>query len=176
MSLDKILNFVVEAARREERRVNPPEAKQPAYFAFTRKARDLVGAAKGREKHHRERETHYTGLLEIAETKLRAEGLTVEVIDPSTGFAMNVGSGSIGSGQINFGGSASPPSHSSMPKFQAKINQDLLGIVEKAKTKMLEHRAAALKFGKYARAFACCPPDHEVLLSVEDVHEFQLET
>ena len=165
---DDIVRFMVEAAKREEERKNP-SPKHLGAFSFVRKAGDLVNPAKERAKHHREREQDYTKQLEAAEQELRSKGISMEIIDQATGFAIP---GIIASGSV-VGGSQTGSNYQT-PKFTPKINLDMLGEVEKAKTKMLEHRRDADKFDKYARAFSCSP-ETEVILSVEDVHDFRLE-
>jgi hypothetical protein len=66
---------------------------------------------------------------------------------------------------------ASAPSN--LPKFQPKVDQDMLNRVERAKNKMLEHRGKAERYEQLACAFAV-NPDFTVKLSVEDITYFGL--
>lgn len=148
-------------------------------FYFPRKAKELIDPARIRGQHHRKREEHYTKMLEVAEKKLKEEGISMEIIDPRTGAAQRVESGHFASGAISSLSNISPggwTQPTNVPKFQPKINQEMLGDVEKFKLKMLEHRDKAERFEKFHRAFTCCPPDTMVNLTVEDVHFFQLES
>ena len=168
MSVDRFVDFLIEKVREEERRDKP---RSLSSFSFDRSAKSLIKPAQERARHHRTREEYYTRELEYAEKNLREKGISMEVIDPNTGFGY--GSGSVCSGAISVGNTTNYPT--SLPKFQPKINQDMLGAVERAKTKMLEHRGRAEGYEKYARAFLCCPPDMKVLLTVEDIFFFRLE-
>lgn len=172
MSLDKLINYVIEVARKEERR---DKAMPLSDFKFERQAKQLIAPVKSCGIHHREREKFYTEQLEKAEKKLREEGVSVEIVDPKTGVSFGQ-MGSLVSGSISVSQFENYTNTINLPKFQPKINQDLLQSVEKAKTKMLEHRSKAERYEKLARAFACCPTDAKVELTVEDVSFFRLES
>ena len=163
--LDRFVYELIDAAQRDLNKIKPLRV---GAFCFTRKARDLVVPSKERGTHHRAREQFYTGELEKAEKKLREEGISVEVINPNTGVAYTQ-TGTICSGSVSMTGGGS------QPKFTPKINQDMLGDVERAKAKMLEHRSLAERFEKHARAFACAP-DTLVELTTEDADFFKLSS
>lgn len=156
----KMVDFAIESARKEEQKHKPLSG-----FRVVREARFLVGPAKKNAAHHREREKHYCGELEKAEVKLRTDGVTVKVWDPSKGYNLQTPSGGIGSGAIGNTGA----------QFQAQMDQGMMDAVRNAKDKMIEHRQEAEKFEKYARAFACAPTT-TIELTVEDVHLFKLES
>ena len=164
MSLDKLVDFMIEAAKKEYQA--EPNPVSLGLFYIEVKARQLVKPSKDLAKHHRQREKHYTKMLEAAEKELRQKGVAVDVVD-QFGSVMAaygiIGSGAIGSGSLSGGA-----------KFQPKINQDMLDKVQRAKAKMVEHRDSACQYEKYARAFACAP-DKVVKLSVGEVDYFKLE-
>lgn len=164
MSIDRLVSHLIDLSNREA----SSKATYLSGFTILRKAGSLIEPARKVAEHHRDRERHYTQTLEIAEKKLRDEGITVEMIDQKTGYAYQ---GSICSGNIAMPGGMGAQN---LPKFQPKVDQDLMGKVETAKVKMLEHREKAERFEKYARAFACAPHT-EVTLNVEEVHQFRLE-
>ena len=180
MSLEKIFDFIVNTVRKEEQRKQedaaPFKAKKLCEFKAERKARQLILPAQELAIHHREREKHYTTALEEAEKDFKENGVTVEVYDPKTGMSVSaehagaVSSGAIQGGNISYGNFTG----GNMPKFQPRVNQDLLDKVERSKSKMLEHRNKAEQYEKYARAFAC-NPEMLIELTVEDIHYFLLE-
>lgn len=171
MSLDKLVNHLIELSQRHDRANDPMPLGQ---FRFSRPARQLVGPAAEKSIHHRNRERHYTAVLERAEVEMREKGVTVEAVDPKTGvaFGPSLSSGTISHTNFDQYGNAA----GAVPKFEARVDRRLQEAVERAKAKMLEHRARAEKYEKYARAFACCPEDAQVELTVEDVHFFGLES
>src|ERR1700724_665232 len=142
LGLDVLVNKVLVALDAEEKRDKP---MSPSCFKFTRKAKELIEPCRNNVKHHREREKHYTSTLETAEAMLRSKGISIEILDPRTGIAMG-SEHSITSGGVMAYGATTP---GQMPKFQPKIDQELMGKVEKAKTSMLEHRGKAEQFEKY---------------------------
>lgn len=159
MSLDKLVNQLIEAARNEERAAKA----QPLYqFRIIRKAGDLIKPCQQRAAHHRDREKFYTGELEKAEKKLRDEGVSVDVTDMATGISYGH-TGTVVSGAMV-----------GTSQLQAKIDQTLLDAVKRAKSSMIDHREKAEKYEKFARAFGCCP-GLEVELTVDEVHFFRLE-
>lgn len=166
MSLDKLVNHLIELSLTEEHKNDPMHLHA---FKVEKLARELVEPARKKAEHHREREKYYTTKLEEAEKKLKEEGITIEAIDPKTGFAVygDIASGNIQSNFNNAGGN--------IPKFQPKIDQGMLGDVETAKTKMIDHRNKAEKYEKWVRAFSVCSSDTKVYLTVEDIYFFRLE-
>lgn len=169
---DKIFDFIVASVRKEED--NKQKAKnsvEPVYasqFTVDKMAGDLVEPSRKKAQYHRERELEHTKKLELAEVELREKGVTTSAIDPNTGFSYS-NTGSVCSGAIsNFGGGKAP-------QFQAIIDQTLLGNVERAKNKMLEHRQKADQYAKYARAFAL-GRDRLVRLSIDDITYFGLDS
>lgn len=200
----ELIDFVANSVRAEEKNKQEWDKwRQSAdlsiprplgEFWAARTAGDLVAPCRKKASHHREREQFYTKALEEAEVELREKGLSIEVYDPSTGTMLSHNLGSlppdaIASGNINIGHLASgaitlsssfgnysnaPITPSNMPKFQPKVDQDMLNRVERAKTKMLDHRGKAERYEKLARAFAV-NPDFTVKLSVDDVTYFGLE-
>lgn len=58
--------------------------------------------------------------------------------------------------------------------FQPRIDQILLDKVKVAKNKMLDHRAKAEQYEKYARAFFLADAGIKLKLSVEDITYFKL--
>lgn len=170
MTFEAFLFQAVELMKRDaENRAPQPEA--PAAFSVVRKAGALIQPSKTCAAHHHAREQYYTAELEKAEKKLKEEGLSIEVIDPKTGVVTGVTSGGISKSNINDFTNCGQLSQ--MPKFQPKVDVDMLAAVERNKTKMLEHRSKANQYDKYAAAFSCAP-EQEVRLSIEDVHYFRL--
>lgn len=168
-----ILDYVVSTSKAEEcRRLQDDWATEKKGYPYTQffvdlKAGDLVDPCTKLTKYHRSRQGHYTKQLENAEKVLKEIGLSMEVVDPRTGFSL-VESGAIYSGDIY-----SPTQPSYAPKFQPKVNQELLGNVERAKTKMLDHGTKADNYEKLARAFKI-NPEFVVRLNTEDIHFFRL--
>ncbi len=172
--LDQLVSHLIETARKEEANRNKKEGVMTLQsFKFEKLAKELVVPARKCAEHHRSRERHYTQELEKAEAILREKGISMEVVDPRTGFSV-ASVGSVCSGAVSLGYEASNnPNYA--PKFQPRVDQGLLGDVERAKTKMLDHGKKAEQYEKYARAFICCPPEAKIELSIEDVHFFRLE-
>jgi len=170
--LSRLVNAVITAASSEGLRERPVPL---GMFRVERRARDLLGPARKCAEYHRGRAEHYTKELEAAEKDLREKGVSVEVFDPSTGTAMSVQNamGNIASGLISAPLYGSAPGQA--PRFQPHIDQGLLQKVERAKTKMLDHRAKAEQYEKHARAFTCAP-DVAVALTAEEVTYFRLES
>ncbi len=180
--LDTLVAHLVDTANKETQRVREIALKEEqrlkekpmplSTLRFEKEARTLIQPARKCAEHHRAREQFYVKELEEREAILRERGVTMEAVDPRTGFAAtNVGciaSGAISYGNIGNAGMA-------VPKFQARVDQSLLGDVERAKNKMIDHGKKAEQFEKYARAFACLPPNTKIELSMEDVHTFRLE-
>jgi hypothetical protein len=161
MGLDEIVKYIVEAAKKEERRDKPVHIGN---FLVTVKAKDLIVPSKNRSRHHREREQFYTKELEIAERNLREKGVSLEYYDEIKGYHVSVTSGAIGSGSL---------SAASKQAFQPKIDQTLMDNVKRAKEKMLEHRGAADGFDQYIRAFSL-NQEQEIVLTPADVKYFNL--
>lgn len=172
MSFDKILDFVVNAVRSEERAKYEKQAEAEAptkpiymnHFYVVKRAGELVKPSKTKAEHHREREKHYIDKLAEAEKELREKGVSVEAYDPTQnaylqGSMQNVTSGAMTN--VN-------------TQFQPRIDQTLLDNVKTTKNKMLEHRSAAEQAEKWARAFSQAP-EKEIRLSVEDIHYFRLD-
>lgn len=166
----KVFDFVVDAVRKDELRKYEDERKKDAKhyngFYAEKKAGELVESCKKQATRCREREKYYTTELEVAEKELRDKGITMQAVDPNTGFSY-VNTGNICSGAMT---GVSPHN---IPKFQPQIDQGMLGAVERAKTKMVEHRSRAEVYEKQARAFAI-NPDFLVRLSVDDIYYFRL--
>lgn len=175
-TLDKLISE--NLAFREQEKSRKGELYQPLVsFRVNKLAKDLIEPARRKAAHHRAREAFYTSELEKSEKELREKGITVEVKDPTTGLmvAKSICSGSISAGGLeafNQYGNMTTPGN--LPKFEPRFDSTLLSIVEKHKTKMLEHRDKTLKYDKWARAFACSP-ETKVELTVEDVWFFELE-
>jgi hypothetical protein len=165
MGFDQLVNKLITLAIEDEKK---DKAQMPSFFKFERRAKDLIPNCKANAIHHREREKFHTANLEKAEAELKEKGITIEAIDPKTGFAFE---GSVMSGNMQY---AATSNLSQMPKFTPRIDQTMLASVERSKTKMLEHRGKAEQFEKYARAFSCAP-DLLVELTVDDCHYFRLE-
>lgn len=161
MVIDKFVNFMIEAALREEKSRN--KSNYLREFTVERSAKSLVTPASKLEKHHRGREKHYTKILQDAEKELREKGISVELYDPLIGAVQTVPF-NLASGSIS----------NSASSFQPKIDSKLLDAVKNAKAKMFEHRNKAETYEKFARAFKCANPQFKIKLSVEDVHFFQL--
>jgi len=158
--MDKLINYLIEAARKEERKDN--ESVTLGNFRVNKKAGELIGSCRKNGEHHRKREQFYTKELEIAERVLKEKGVTVEVFDAVKGYYTQVASGAIGSGGLGV-----------QQNFQAKIDQVMLDAVKKAKDKMLEHREKAEGFERYAKAFSL-NAEEIIRLSVTDIEYFKL--
>lgn len=154
MSLDKLVENMIETVRNEERR---NKAMPLNNFKFERDAKALIEPAKNCAAHHRKREKHYMSVLDDAEKVLREKGVTIEAVNNS---------GSLASGSM-YGASSN---------LQPKIDSTMLEAVKNAKSKVLEHRSAAEGYERYARAFTCCPRSTQVELRLEDVYYFRLES
>ena len=169
----EIFDYVVNTSKAEERRrLEEAWAADKKGYPYTQffadlKAKDLIEPCAKLTKHHRGRQEHYTKLLEGAEKVLRETGLSMEAVDPRTGFSFVEGASLCSGAMYN------PTQPSYLPKFQAKVNQELLGDVERAKTKMIDHGTKADQYEKLARAFKT-NPEFVVRLSTEDIHFFRL--
>lgn len=154
-----------------DRKKENPDAVAPNWFRVEKKAGELVEASRKQGIHHRERELFYTEELEKAEKDLRENGVSMELYDPTKGTFLQAvsNSGSLCSGSIgNYG-------NGNTQAFQPRVDQVKLDKVKTMKEKMLEHRGKAEQYEKYARAYALAP-DTKILLGIEDVHYFRLET
>lgn len=168
---DKLLDFVVNAVRQEERRKAEDKERQedpkrpvtPWQFTIIKEAGELVSALKEKMVYHKEREQKWTLALEEAEKKLREEGISLEAFDTVAHQYQSYGS--IASGCIN--------SNTSHIQPQPQVDQKLLGDVKHAKERMLYHRGEAEKAEKLARAYSQ-DPTKEIRLGVEDIHYFRL--
>jgi hypothetical protein len=170
MSIEKLLNFVVESVRRDEaykaekaREIEVPNRPvPPSAFWSDVPAGRLIEPSRKNGEYHREREKWWTNKLEDAEIKLKEEGVSIQVYDSAAGTYdySNICSGAITGGATQ--------------NFQPRVDQKMLDNVKNAKSKMLEHRGKAEQYEKYARAFAV-GPDRLIRLTVEDIHYFRLE-
>jgi hypothetical protein len=159
MSLDKIINHIIETCQKEERRT---KAMRLSEFKFERSARDLIEPSKRCAEYHRSREEHYTKELENAERNLKENGISVEVYDSRSNTYYGC-TGSIVSGAM-----------AGTSMLQPRVDQKCMDAVKNAKEKMIEHRDLATKYEKYIRAFTCAP-ESKIELGVEDVNFFRLK-
>lgn len=189
---DKLLDFVVNAVKYENkvqnekaeelRREDLTIPRDKEAFWATRKAGDLIGVCKDKARRHRERERYYTKKLAESEKELMEKGISMEVYDASTGTYVtqnysNSPQGreafaSIASGAISLTGMTGVGNAQSQ-QFQPRVDQKMLDRVKNNKNKMLEHRAKAEQFEKYAKAFTV-NPDFTLRLSMDDVAHFGL--
>lgn len=166
---DKIFEFLVNSIRQQEveklrQADNPRNAITPQLFKVDKQARELIKPCERCALHHRTRETHYIRKLEEAETKLRAEGVSVDVFDSTTGTYMNPAN-AICSGNVT---------GALTQQFQPRIDQRMLDDVKNAKAKMLEHRGKAEQYEQYLRAFRQAPQQW-LRLNINDITFFRLE-
>lgn len=195
MSIEKLLDFVVNSVRNEKNREwerlkegeDVTRWTTPNTFWVYKPAGDLVEPSRKKAEHHRLREKHYTQKLEEAEKELREKGVSIELFDPTTNTYQHVPAGSIASGAIGMGwlnqqtgGALVAPNAAqlqslagSLPQFQPRVDQRLADNAKNAKMKMLEHREKAFAYEKFARAFAL-DSERKVRLTVEDIHYFGL--
>lgn len=165
-----MVSHLIETAKKEELR-EKNKLMNLCTLKVEKEAGTLVGPAKKCAAHHRSREKFYVKELEKAEAELKEKGVTVEAIDPRTGFAA-VGAGMVASGAIAYGNNLNP---SNVPRYETRVDPVLQGNVERAKNKMLDHGQKAEKFEKFARMFSVLPVKTKVELSLEDVHLLRLE-
>jgi hypothetical protein len=172
---DKLLDLIISSVRFEDKvrydklqeaeDTTRPLAKD--LFWVDRQAGDLIAPCKAKAERRRAAEQEWTKKLEAAETELREKGVSVELYDSAAGGYVQT-QNILASGAIGTFGNASAQN------FQPRVDQRLLDAVKHAKSKMLDSRAQAEKYEKYARAFAC-DPRRLVRLSIEDIHYFGLE-
>lgn len=172
MGLDKIVEQMLEAVRQQERAMKPTTLTA---FRVVCTAGDLATPCQRLATYHRSREEFYTTELERAEKRLREEGVSFDVYNPSTGMTLPILSGSIGSGSISMGYFTSPHIHQhQFPQYQPRIDERLKAAVDNAKTKMLEHRNKAGWFEKHQHAFSLSPTT-KIELTVDEVNMFKLD-
>lgn len=153
----KVLEFIVNAVRREER--DRADAVPTVHGLSVKKSvGELIAPTRKCVQHHRQREMYWIGKLTEAEKKLREDGVTVEY-DANGQYANSLISGSM------YGPSG---------ELTAKIDNQLLDVVKRAKASVLSHRTSAEGYERHLQMFLCCDPATIISLAATDVAYFRL--
>jgi len=153
--VNRLLNEATNGSEKERLRLH--------HFSVIKKAKELIAPCRKQMDHHREREKFYTTELENSEKELREKGVNMEAFDPNKGYGTPFSNMPIASGNVSNAGVI----------FRPQIDQRLMDVVNRNKSKMLEHRDEAVKFEKYLMAFSC-NPNETLRLDVNEIWMFKL--